>query len=164
MQVYGRIRDILVTPEFIFPKINITMLFRYATGLALYLIIGVSNIPKLHLLIKESDEILSKYSKYPSKWSSFKNCLWQEGCEVCYLTTSLSCGARPSVQRETKLSAFLGYCSSFEPFYSMLIQSTSRHVSQPFYVKLFFLKAENDDLSICKPACFTSVLQHDPAQ
>lgn len=67
MQVYGRIRDILVTPEFIFPKINIIMLFRYATSLSLYLIIGVSNIPKLHLLIKESDEILSKYSKYPSK-------------------------------------------------------------------------------------------------
>lgn len=66
------------------------------------------------LLIEPLDETLSKYSKYPSTCSSFKNCLWQEGCEACGPTTSLSCGARPSVQREAKLSKSLGCCPSFE--------------------------------------------------
>lgn len=38
------------------------------------------------LLIEPVNETLSKYSKYPSTCSSFKNCLWQEGCEACEAT------------------------------------------------------------------------------
>lgn len=121
MQVCDGIKDIPVTPELLIfpPKINITVLSRQTTALASCFIIRISNCLKLCSLIKQPDEILSKYSKYPSTWSSFKNCLWQEGCEVCCPTTSLSCGTRPSIQRETKLSKFLGYCSAFEPSYGM---------------------------------------------
>lgn len=57
MQVYGRIRGVLVIPELIFPKINTILLFRETTGLALCFIIGVSSCPKLRLLIKEPDDI-----------------------------------------------------------------------------------------------------------
>lgn len=63
VQLYGRIRDVLVTPEFVFLKINIIQI---GNGLALCLIIGVSDCPKLHLLIKEPDETLCEYPKYPS--------------------------------------------------------------------------------------------------
>lgn len=82
--VTDRIRAVLAVPELLMfpPEVNTIMLCRQAGDSAPCLLVRMSNCPHLTLLIEPFNEILSKYSKHPRTWSSFKNGLGQEGCEV----------------------------------------------------------------------------------
>lgn len=74
----------LAVPELLMfpPEVSTIVLYRQAGESAPCFLVRLSNCPQLTLLTEPLDETLSKYSKHPSTWSSFKNGLGQEGCEV----------------------------------------------------------------------------------
>lgn len=145
MQVYDRIRDVLVIPELLLspPKINITVLSRQTTSLASWFIMRISNCTKLCSLIEQPGETLNiqniqalgHHLKIVCDRRAVNTVVWQHPFPV----------VQGQVYREKQ--NYQCFLANAVPM-ACLIQRSSRDLPQIYCGKLLFLKAENYHSSV----------------